>query len=265
MTQTPVYTFDNDRAPSADRFSHLAGMLDEVTTGRLAGLDLLGRRCLEVGAGGGSIAVWLADRVGPSGEVVATDVKPWHVPAHPNLTVLRHDITQDALPEGPWHLVHARLVLAHLPQRREVLSRLAGALAPGGRLLVEEWDGSYREGAVMAAPNARVAALYDECREILSERILPSNAADATHWARGVHGFMLDEGLVEVETVLTARSWNGGSPGALLMATNMADLRERFVEHGMSEADQDELAGYLADPRMVVRGQLTYSTMGTAP
>ena len=33
-----------------------------------------GWRCLEVGAGRGSMAVWLAQRVGPSGHVVATDV-----------------------------------------------------------------------------------------------------------------------------------------------------------------------------------------------
>ena len=33
-----------------------------------------GWRCLEVGAGRGSMAVWLAEQVGPSGHVVATDI-----------------------------------------------------------------------------------------------------------------------------------------------------------------------------------------------
>src|SRR5271156_7105711 len=33
-----------------------------------------GWRCLEVGAGRGSMAVWLAQRGGPSGHVVATDL-----------------------------------------------------------------------------------------------------------------------------------------------------------------------------------------------
>ena len=33
-----------------------------------------GWRCLEIGAGRGSMAVWLAEQVGPSGEVVATDI-----------------------------------------------------------------------------------------------------------------------------------------------------------------------------------------------
>ena len=33
-----------------------------------------GRRCLEVGAGRGSMAVWLAQRVGPSGHVVGSPI-----------------------------------------------------------------------------------------------------------------------------------------------------------------------------------------------
>ena len=33
-----------------------------------------GWRCLEVGAGRGSMAVWLAERVGDRGHVVATDI-----------------------------------------------------------------------------------------------------------------------------------------------------------------------------------------------
>jgi hypothetical protein len=33
-----------------------------------------GWRCLEVGSGGGSIAAWLCDRVGPDGSVLATDL-----------------------------------------------------------------------------------------------------------------------------------------------------------------------------------------------
>jgi ubiquinone/menaquinone biosynthesis C-methylase UbiE len=35
-----------------------------------------GWRCLEVGAGHGSVAGWLAAQVGPQGKVVATDINP---------------------------------------------------------------------------------------------------------------------------------------------------------------------------------------------
>ncbi|GFJ88571.1 hypothetical protein [Phytohabitans rumicis] len=51
---------------------YLAATLDPFSVGRLTGLpDLAGARCLELGAGGSAVPVWLADRVGPMGEVVA--------------------------------------------------------------------------------------------------------------------------------------------------------------------------------------------------
>ena len=58
-----------------------------------------GWRCLEVGAGAGSIAGWLADRVGPSGQVIATDLDTRFLEqqARPNLEVRRHDVVRDPL------------------------------------------------------------------------------------------------------------------------------------------------------------------------
>jgi hypothetical protein len=51
--------------------------------------------------GGGSIARWLADRVGPGGRVVATDINVGHLRtlSLPNLDVLRHNIIEDDLRE----------------------------------------------------------------------------------------------------------------------------------------------------------------------
>src|SRR5262245_5273165 len=53
-----------------------------------------GWRCLEVGAGGGSMAVWLAERVGPTGHVVATDIDVRYLARLriANLEVVQHDI-----------------------------------------------------------------------------------------------------------------------------------------------------------------------------
>jgi ubiquinone/menaquinone biosynthesis C-methylase UbiE len=61
-----------------------------------------GWRCLEVGAGGGSVALWLAERVGPAGHVLATDLDPgWLAPAdRPVVEIRRHDITRDPRPAG---------------------------------------------------------------------------------------------------------------------------------------------------------------------
>jgi len=74
------------------------------------------RLALPVGAGAGSVARWLADVVGPGGEVVATDVSTIHLDGfeRPNLEVREHDILVDPLPEGRFDLIHARLLVEHL-------------------------------------------------------------------------------------------------------------------------------------------------------
>ena len=95
-------------------------------------------KCLDIGAGGGSIAQWPCTQVGPHGSVLATDIDTRFLGAlaEPNLEVRRHAISADDLPEATLDLVHTRLVLMHLPAREHVLARLMAALKPGGWLLL---------------------------------------------------------------------------------------------------------------------------------
>jgi SAM-dependent methyltransferase len=83
----------------------------------------------------------MAERAGPGGRVLATDVDPrWlQTGALPQLEVLAHNVTSDPLPEAAFDLIHERLVLVHLPSRDAVLNRLATALKPGGWLVLEEF------------------------------------------------------------------------------------------------------------------------------
>ncbi|MEV4760306.1 methyltransferase domain-containing protein [Micromonospora sp. NPDC049559] len=257
----PSYSFDNDDPEAVDRHNYLSAMLDPTTFERLAGLgDLTGYRCLELGAGGGSVARWLAERVGPTGRVVATDLNTRHIPPHPGYTVLTHDLERDPLPEGPWDLIHARLVLLHVPRREEVLRGLADSLAPGGALVIEDWLTSVNK-LVLAAPDAESAALFDAFQTTMVERILPAQGNDPG-WAARVHGAMLDAGLVDVDTVISARSWPGGSPGTLIAGANIAQLRDQLFAHGFTPEQLDALHRLVADPRLVLRSNLTYSTVG---
>jgi SAM-dependent methyltransferase len=258
-----TYSFDNDDPAAAERHRLLAGILDPYTFERLAAaVDLTGRRCLEIGAGGGSVAGWLAQRAGPHGHVLATDLNPRHLHAGHGYQVLRHDLVTEPVPSPPWDLIHARLVLAHLPSRREILARLVTALAPGGVLLIEEWASTYR-GVVLAAPDAESAALVEDYQNILVERLLPGNGGDPA-WAGDVHAAMLAAGLTGVETEIRASSWAGGTAGARLIAVNIAQLRPGFLAAGLTEDDLDLLCRLAADPRLVVRGHFLYSTIGRA-
>ena len=63
--------------PTAEdrRLGLLEEIFDPVSRRRRSGVQA-GWRCLEVGAGRGSMAVWLAERVGPRGGVVANGAHP---------------------------------------------------------------------------------------------------------------------------------------------------------------------------------------------
>ena len=114
-----------------------------MTTAHLGRIGVApGWRCLELGAGGGSIAAWLATQVGSAGRVVATDFDVSRIRTHSlnQLEVHRLDLVTDALPLGPWDLIHERLVLQHVPARLEVLDRMLTALAPGGWVVLEDFD-----------------------------------------------------------------------------------------------------------------------------
>ena len=98
------YLLDNGHKEAADRFAALSALFDPTSTRHLERCGVgPGWRCLEVGPGGGSIATWLADRVGASGAVLATDIEPRFLTAlaRPNLEVRRHDIGVDATARQP--------------------------------------------------------------------------------------------------------------------------------------------------------------------
>jgi ubiquinone/menaquinone biosynthesis C-methylase UbiE len=75
-----------------------------------------GWRCLDVGAGAGSLGRWLAERVGPTGHVVAADIDPRFLGGlrEPNVEVHRCDITRDAVEQNCYDLVHSRFLLMHM-------------------------------------------------------------------------------------------------------------------------------------------------------
>ena len=71
------YLLDNARREAGARFGALAELFDTVTFRHISMLGIgPGWRCWEVGAGGPSVPAWLSDRVGPDGEVLATDLDP---------------------------------------------------------------------------------------------------------------------------------------------------------------------------------------------
>jgi SAM-dependent methyltransferase len=109
-----------------------------------------GASCLDAGCGPGETMRLLAERVGPEGRVVGVDadtsigilaVEMLHRTGHQQCAFRTHDLTSEQpVPGAPFDLVYARLLLFHLPQRASVLARLWDAVAPGGHLVVQDYD-----------------------------------------------------------------------------------------------------------------------------
>lgn len=190
------YPFDNAAPQAGERFARLAALYDGVTTRHL---DLLGIgpgwRCLEVGAGGGSIARFMSERVGSSGHVLATDINTDWFPASlaAKVDVRHHDIGVDPLAESAFDLVHARAVLTFVPSREGALTRMIAALKPGGWLLVEELVHPVTEPPATESSDSELAK---KSRRAIEEVIRRRGGDPA--FGRKVPGLILAAGLIDV-------------------------------------------------------------------
>ncbi|MET9832380.1 methyltransferase [Streptomyces sp. NPDC006385] len=143
MMRTDGYLLDNRHSAAGEQGDAVGPLFDPTTFRHLEGLGIgPGWRCWEVGAGGTSVVSWLAKKVGPTGKVIATDLDTSRLDpaARPPVEVRVHDVGVEEPPGEGFDLVHARLVLAHVPDRERALRSMIAALAPGGRLLVEDAD-----------------------------------------------------------------------------------------------------------------------------
>ncbi|WP_406053910.1 methyltransferase domain-containing protein [Streptomyces sp. NBC_01077] len=230
-------------------FSGLEAYCDPITGNFIDELPLPGgAACLELGAGGGSMVRRLAARVGPTGQVVAVDRDPRFVTPAPNVRIVRHDL-QLGLPEscrGPYSLIHARLTLSHLPNRRQLLGELVDALAPGGWLVVGEF--SQRPLRVLNSPSEDDSALFGRLMHRFTE-IVMDHADIEDDWAHKVYAAMYASGLERLRMTDHAENWTGGSPGAELNWVAVNLVRDRMIAAGVTEDEMRRFRQFTADLR----------------
>jgi SAM-dependent methyltransferase len=246
--ESSAYALVNAAPQAERRFSALEALYDPVTVENLAGTGIAeGWHCLELGAGRGSIAAWLARRTFPGGHVLATDLDPrWLRAANPpGVEVRRHDITRDPLPENTFDLVHARLVLMHLPERAAVLRRLVGALRPGGHLVIEDYD--LRLAPHIAGGGGADDELIDTVMEAFTD-LLVGHGADPAY-GRGLPGRLADAGLTGVRGRGELAFAHGRDAGAALYGCSVEQTRAELLDRGRVTAAQlDRYRDLLADP-----------------
>lgn len=241
MSRTDSYTFSNSSRQSEQQLDSIQRFLDPLTTARIAALDLPDSpRCLELGPGAGSIAYWLADR---GGRVTAVDLDPNLLREHPGVTIVQADV-RDELPAGPFDLIHARLLLVHLPTRREIVARLVERLAPGGHLVIGEFaDQPLR---VYTAPSDADGELFVKVLDGLLS-LLSAHGGDMG-WAHEAHGVFTGLGLADVHSTEHAESWTGGSTGARLYKVNIEQKWDALLGAGFAESELERFVALMGDP-----------------
>lgn len=243
----------------------LETVLDPRTFERLDALGVpAGARCWEIGAGGGSVARHLLGLAGPGGTVVATDLDISRIFA-PGTEILQHDVRRDPPPAGgPFEVIHARWVLMHLPERRRVLGKLVGALAPGGWLVVEEGATPPDGLSVLTCPSSADAALFERFTSAVVE-IVTDAGADPQWGARNLHTAMIELSLEDVHSVHWTESWAGGGPGSRLHDIHTRQLREPLGIRGFTDDDLSRIRKIVADPRFSALWYPLVSTIGRKP
>jgi SAM-dependent methyltransferase len=255
------YTLAQEGAEEAERAR--LGLLEQVSDPHtIRQMDAIGVgggwRCLDVGAGAGSVTRLLAERVGDAGSVLAVDldVRLLAPLEGGRIAVRRHDLLAGPLPETPFDLVHARQLLMHLPCRLDALRRLVSAVRPGGWLAVCEPD--FNALAVSPPSPAWSRAWTAFC-----------DAAIAGGWDPGYGARLMTDlqalELADLEGETVARYVRGGSVSARLYAASLERLQERMLALGAAEHDLEVAQRQLRDPSVMFHTPIFTTAWGRRP
>jgi SAM-dependent methyltransferase len=223
-------------------YATLAALLDATTFAHLNRLGVAeGWHCWEVGAGAATVPRWLAERVGPAGQVLATDVDPsfLHGTGGQPFEVRRHDIVVDPAPTETFDLVHARLLLEHLSDPDVALARMVQTVRPGGWLLIESADPRLQP---LACPDATGPS------EELANRVLQASWTLQAARADLGYGRTLPRrlrGLGLVDVAAEVRFSLAGPAQRQLHRTLIQRARERLITSELVNAE--EVEQHLAD------------------
>jgi SAM-dependent methyltransferase len=198
-------------------------------------------RCLEIGAGAGSVARWIADQC-PDGTTVAVDSDTRYVgdTERSNLEWHTGDIRTLEWPPGSFDLVHSRLTFCHLPEREALVATVVRWLKPGGRLVL---------GDPMCMPAAD--SVHEPVRRFFGvlEKGWAAQGSDMTRWAQTIPSQLARAGLREIGVHTRASCLGDGGPYGALAAANIRQQGAYLVRAGLlTEADVGTMTDLCADP-----------------
>ncbi len=220
-----------------------------------------GWRCLEVGAGAGSIARALSAVVGAGGSVLATDIDlRFLAGAHEtNLEVRAHDITTDPLPPAEFDLAHARGVLEHIGETpARALARMVDAIRPGGVVVVEDPDWSVFDAQELPPS-------FGVVHRRLRDAYIAATGYDPTLGLR-LPGLLRAAGLVEVEASAHVSTMYGGTPSMEWYVLGIDRALPALIEAGVLDQDlADAALAEVRDPTCTLLSPLRVAAWARKP
>jgi len=211
------------------------------------------------------MATWLAEQVGPTGHVVATDLNTVYLQRIdlPNLEVVEHNILEDsleALGPGSFDLVCSRLMLFHLVGRQEhAIRRMMECLRPGGWLIDEDADWG------LAAPIDPTHRLYDGYQRSWRHGDWWTVRGYDKEFGRKLPALFERCGLQDIRHEASTEAVRGASDWARWWAVTLEVMNE---QGGGDESDHREvrvMATALADPTMWFLRELLHACWGRRP
>lgn len=259
QTNTPSRTLssaEDDTYLLAGQDAELERLLLQSHVWEPSGRQLLARlgsgtgaRVVDVGCGALGWLRILSDWVGPTGQVVGTDIDESLLAVArsaldregiTNVDLELDDLFTSTLAPGSFDLAHARYLIAPLSRGREQIAIYRGMVRPGGWLVCEEWDaGSWHYNPPAPATERLIELINDVFTQLGGEagRQLPQLFRD-----NGITHFDIDAHLVALEP---------GHPYLRLPLQFSVSLEPRLLQL----VDADDLVGLrheveqeLADP-----------------
>ena len=231
--------FRPEQAGEGERIDFGALAYDDITMARLRALGAgPGWRCLDVGAGTGTVSRRLLDEAGVAGVLaVDRDVRFLSARPVPGLDVLEADITAPDFAPGRFRLVHARFVLMHLAERDRLITQLAELVAPGGVLVLSD--------AVDLTSDRTPDTPYSVVMRAMWQGLRATIGTDVS-WVPSYPQLLRGAGLVSVAAEMHVPPLLSGSPISRFWADTWERSRAAMLATGLvDDAAVDAAVRYL--------------------
>lgn len=265
-----VYALGSNLAESA-RLQRQSEELRPESVALLSRLGLSpGQSAIDLGCGPSGILDLLSDAVSPGGRVVGLDADRQHTAMASqyvrqlglaNVEVVTAEARHTGLPPDSFDLVHARTVLATIPDPATVVAEMVRLARPGGWVASQEPDCEYS----LCYPSIPA---WDRLREIFRAGFGRSGADPLI--GRRVTELYRNAGLEQIGIQSHAPVYPAGNSRRTLLPDLVRSLRPVILELGLS--DERELAEidrvvreHLADPRTVVMPHLLVAVWARKP